>query len=83
MVSLWFPLDGDVIVRLRQRNAAASYVMSVVPGVDQFAYASRAEAIKKALKYAKRACVTAWYVEREGRFERLGVFRTMGVHGIA
>ena len=44
MASLSVPEDGDAVVRAGELHARVSYVMHVVPGEDQFAYADREEA---------------------------------------
>ena len=60
MVSRSNPEDGDVVVCLRELHARVSYVMHVVPGADQFAYADHEEATARAVAYAKRVSVNAW-----------------------
>ena len=75
MISLSTPEDGDVVVRIVQRDAKASYVLSAVPGEGQVAYADRQDAMASAVAYAARMSANAWYADPEGRFEVLGAFR--------
>ena len=79
MKSLSTPEDGDVIVRIMQRDARTFYVLSVVPGEGQFGYADRQAATAKAVAYAERTGVNAWYADSEDRFEVLGEFRVLSV----
>lgn len=81
MVSRSNPENGDVVVWLRELHAGVAYVMHVVPGADQFAYADREEATARAVAYAKRVGVNAWYADRDGRFELLAALRTESLPG--
>jgi hypothetical protein len=81
MISLSVTEDGDVVVRIVQVAARASYVLCVVPGEGQFAYADRQEATAKAVAYAERTRVNAWYADVEDRFEVLAAFRAPSASG--
>jgi hypothetical protein len=81
MISLSVPEDGDVVVRIVQGAARASYVLCVVPGKGQFAYADRQEATTKAVTYAERTGVNAWSVDPEDRVEVLAAFRAPSAPG--
>lgn len=75
MISLPNPAHGDVLVRIVQVSERASYVLSVVPGEAQCAYGDRQNATARAVAYAKRTGVNAWYASPEDRLEVLGAFR--------
>jgi hypothetical protein len=69
MISLSAPEDGDVVVRIVHIAARASYVLCVVPGEGQVAYADRQEATARAVAYAERTGVNAWYADPEDRLD--------------
>jgi hypothetical protein len=78
MVPISIPEDGDVVVTDERQPAALRYALFVKPGQHQFACAGRADATAKALAFAERVGVDAWYADDNG-FRRLGHFRSGAV----
>jgi hypothetical protein len=67
---------GDVVIAPEVRESHLVYVVRVEGGTDQLTYHTRREATAKAIAYARRLRVNAWYGDRsELGFVPLGCFR--------
>lgn len=66
------PEDGDVVIQQEQRDGQQVYVLRTVPGRDQYLLHSRQEAVARAVAYAKRQCVRAWFSDGRDSFTLVG-----------
>jgi hypothetical protein len=71
MDSVGTPKNGDVVIRSHQLDTKTVFVLSSVPGPDQFRYATRAEAARMARAYAEYAGVDVWLTEFPNEFTLL------------
>ncbi len=70
------PEHGDVVIVPEVRQSHLVYVMHINGGGDQLTFQTRGTALTKALTYAKRVGVSAWYGDRrELGCVLLGCFR--------
>jgi hypothetical protein len=69
------PENGDVVIGITGSDATLSYVISAVPGPDQFGFVSRADAERPAKACAKRVGVDLWLAENPDVFTLLARFR--------
>jgi hypothetical protein len=60
MTAAGVPENGDVMIRRDGPNATSSYVISAIPGPDEVACATLAEAVSMARSYAEHARVNLW-----------------------
>jgi len=60
MTAAGVPENGDVVIRRDGPNATPSYVISAIPGPDEVACATLAEAVSMARSYAEHARVNLW-----------------------
>jgi hypothetical protein len=58
------PEAGDVVVKPEIRESHLVYVLGVEGGIDQISCATRSDATARALAFARRAGVNAWYGDR-------------------
>jgi hypothetical protein len=66
------PLDGDIVVG--RRPASAAHTVGQHPGEPQFTAASREEALRLAISFARKHAVDVW--ARDGHaYRRLDTFR--------
>jgi len=79
------PEAGDVVVRQAMQEGSVVYVMRTVPGPDQFFLRTRQAAVERALAFAKRARVGAWFSNGEADIVRLEEVPSQkhGVHRLA
>jgi hypothetical protein len=73
-MTLEMPHDGDVVVRVEQRNGKPVYVLHV-SGVDQVLYHTRDRAIDQAVAYAKRQQARVWLASVDHQVTLLQDFR--------
>jgi hypothetical protein len=67
---------GDVVIAPEVRQSHLVYVLRIEGGADQITYRTRAEATARAIEYACRRRVNAWYGDHaELGFVLLGCFR--------
>jgi hypothetical protein len=66
--------DGDVLIRQRP-GSRPSFALSTIPGLDQVAFPSMADATQSATAYARQHGVDVWGEGRPGRLTRLSGFR--------
>jgi len=69
------PDDGDIVVREEGLEGTVVCVLHTVPRADQHLLRSREEAVSKALAFAKRRHVCAWFANGDDRFVLLGTFQ--------
>jgi hypothetical protein len=62
------PEDGDVVIEQEQRDGQQVYVLRTFPGRDQYLLRSRQEAVAKAVAFAKRQHVRAWFSDSRDSF---------------
>ena len=70
------PDKNDVIVREKRGNPSVVYLLGTLSAPDQFIVRTRAEAVSKAMAYAKHQQVRAWFHDGADDFVLLGTFRT-------
>jgi hypothetical protein len=73
------PHSDDVVVRQKLGNPSAIYLLGTPSTPDQFLLRTREEAVAKAVAFAKRQQVRAWFASGDGEFVFLGTFRNEGV----
>jgi hypothetical protein len=69
------PENGDVVIGITGSDATLSYVISAVPGPDQFGFVTRAEAERLARSCARRVGVDVWFAESRDVFTLLARYR--------
>jgi hypothetical protein len=69
------PETGDVVIRSQGVAATPRYVIRAFPGLDQFGYATREEAVRMARSFAERAGVNLWFSDGPHDFTILVRFR--------
>ena len=69
------PDKNDVVIRQRHGNPSIGFVLGTPSAPDQFILRTRAEAVSRALAYAKRQQVRAWFARGADDFVLLGTFR--------
>jgi hypothetical protein len=68
------PDKDDVVIRQERGNPPSLYLLGTPSAPDQFIVRTRDEAVSKALAFAKRAHVRAWFANHDD-FVLLGTFR--------
>jgi hypothetical protein len=66
--------DGDVLIRQRP-GSKPTFALSALPGLDQVAFPSMADATRAATAYARQHGVDVWGEEGPGRLAHLSRFR--------
>ena len=69
------PDEADVVIRQRHGNPSIVFVLGTPSTPDQFILRTRDEAVSRALTYAKRQHVRAWFAKGDDDFVLLGTFR--------
>ena len=69
------PDKDDVFIRQERGNPPSLYLLGTPSAPDQFTVRTRDEAVSKALAFAKRAHVRAWFAKGHDDFLLLGTFR--------
>jgi hypothetical protein len=69
------PRPGDIVVH-RQVHSPAVYVLSRLDGTLQFSYKTYDEAVARAIRFASRESLDAWYTNDEQRYERFAKYRS-------
>jgi hypothetical protein len=75
MTAVGGPENDDVVIRRDGPNATPSYAVSAIPGPDQVACASLAEAVRMARSYAQHARVNLWLARAPNEFTLRVCFR--------
>ena len=60
MTTVGIPENGDLVIRRDGPNATPSYVISAIPGPDEVACATLAEAVSMGRSYAEHTRVNLW-----------------------
>ena len=68
------PRPGDLVVH-RQVHSPAVYAMGTLDGPSQFFCRTYDEAIARAIRFASRESLDAWYTNDEQRYERFARHR--------
>jgi len=68
------PRNDDVVARIGRGDSSAVYLIGTAATPDQFIVGTRDEALSKALAYARRERIGAWFAGDDG-FVLLGTFR--------
>ena len=74
------PDKNYVVIRQRHGNPSMVFVLGTPSTPDQFILRTRDEAISRALAYAKRQHVRAWFAKGDDDFVLLGTFREEQAH---
>jgi hypothetical protein len=75
MAATLTPENGDVVIRRKRGNPSGVYLLGTPSTPDQFSLRTRDEAVSKALAFAKRQRVRAWFANGTDEFVLLGTFR--------
>ena len=68
------PDENDVIVRQRRGNPHVVYLLGTPTAPDQFILGTRDEAVTRAIAFARRQRVRAWFDNGDDTFLLLGTF---------
>ena len=68
------PHPGDIVVH-RQVHSPAVYAMGRLDGALQCSYKTYDEAIARAIRFAGRESLDAWYTNDGQRYERIATHR--------
>ncbi len=69
------PDHDDVVVRQRHGNPHVVYLLGTPASPDQFSLRTREEAVTRAVAFARRQRVRAWFDNGNSTFVLLGTFR--------
>ena len=69
------PNQDDVVVRQKGGNPGVIFVLGTPPAPEQFTLRTRDEAVARALAFAKRQHVCAWFANGGDELVLLGTFR--------
>jgi hypothetical protein len=69
------PQDGDVVIRQERGNPSTVFLLGTPAAPDQFTLRTRDEAVSRALAYARKQHVRAWFAKDDADFVLLGTFR--------
>ncbi len=69
------PDNDDVVIRQKHGNPSTVYLLGTPAAPDQFMIRTRDEAVSKALVFARRQHVRAWFANGHEDFVLLGTFR--------
>jgi hypothetical protein len=76
MTAVGVPENGDIVIRRDgPPDATPSYAVSAIPGPDQIACATLAEAVSMARSYAEHARVNLWLARAPNEFTLRVCFR--------
>jgi hypothetical protein len=53
--------DGDIIIRVEERDGIFLYVVTTAPGVDEFQTLTAEQAVAQAVACARRQHARAWF----------------------
>lgn len=76
------PNNDDVVVWQKGGNPSIVYLLGTPSAPDQFIVHTRNEAVSRALAYAKRQQVRAWFANGNDTFVLLGTFRDEKVESV-
>jgi hypothetical protein len=69
------PVPDDVVVRQRRGNPRVDYVLGTLATPDQFSVSTREQAVARAVAFATKERVRAWFDNGDNTFVLLGTFR--------
>jgi hypothetical protein len=69
------PAPDDVVVRQRRGNSRVDYVLGTLTAPDQFSVSTREQAVARAVAFARKERVRAWFDNGDKTFVLLGTFR--------
>ena len=69
------PAPDDVVVRQRRGNLRVVYLLGTPTTPDQFSLPTREDAVTRAVAFARKERVRAWFENGDKTFVLLGTFR--------
>jgi hypothetical protein len=74
-LGIFRPAPDDVVIRQRRGNPRVVYLLGTPKTPEQFSLATREEAVTKAVAFARKERVRAWFENGDKTFVLLGAFK--------
>jgi hypothetical protein len=68
------PSNDDVVIHARRGNSNVAYLLGTPATPDQLSFRSREKAVTRAVAFAKRQRVRAWFANGDDTYLLLGTF---------